>query len=111
MKRFEKHIFVCENERPADHPRGCCAGKGGHEIRNKFKKKLKELGLSAQVRANSAGCLDACEFGVTVVIYPDQTWYGGVTIEDVDEIIQSHVIKNIPVSRLQIQDKRFNRDE
>ena len=111
MKRFEKHIFVCENERPADHPRGCCAWKGGHEIRNKFKKKLKELGLSTQVRANSAGCMDACEFGVTVVIYPDQTWYGGVTIEDVDEIIQSHVIKNIPVSRLQIQDKRFNRDE
>jgi (2Fe-2S) ferredoxin len=72
---------------------------------------LKELGLSPDVRANSAGCLDACEFGVTVVVYPEQIWYGGVTINDVEEIIQSHILKNRPVERLYIKDKRFHKDD
>lgn len=110
MKRFEKHIFVCENVRPEGHPRGCCSEKGSLEVRQKFKLRLKELGLNAEVRANSSGCLDACEFGVTVVIYPEQTWYGGVTPEDVEVIIQEHILNDKPVERLKIKDKKFNRD-
>jgi len=110
MKRFEKHIFVCENKRPDGHPRGCCMDKGGVLVREKFKKRLKELGLSHEVRANASGCLDACEFGVTVLIYPEQVWYGGVTVDDVEEIIQSHVINNKPVERLFIKDERFHKD-
>ena len=111
MKRFDKHIFICENQRPAGHPRGCCKDKGGSEVKELFKKRLKELGLNSSVRANTAGCLDACEFGVTVVVYPEQIWYGGVTINDVEEIIQSHIISNKPVERLFIKDSRFNKDE
>ncbi len=111
MKRFENHIFVCENVRPQDHPRGCCFDKGSKELRQILKKRLKELGLTTQVRANAAGCLDACEHGITVVVYPEQIWYGGVTENDVDEIIQKHIIDNTPVERLMIKDKRFNRDE
>lgn len=111
MKRFEKHIFVCENVRPAGHPRGCCSEKGSVNLRELFKTKLKELGLSKNIRANSAGCLDACEFGASVVIYPEQVWYGGVKEADVDEIIQSHLLNNIPVERLKIKDERFNKDE
>lgn len=107
MPRFEKHIFVCENKREPGHPRGCCSEKGSIEIRKKFKDRLKELGLNSKVRANGAGCLDGCEFGPTVVIYPEQVWYGGVKLEDVEEIIQSHIIKNQPVERLKIKDKRF----
>ncbi len=110
MKRFEKHIFICENERPEDHPRGCCCDKGSKEIRQKFKSRLKELGLNGIVRANAAGCLDACEFGPTIVVYPDQIWYGGVKLEDVEEIIQSNIIEDTPVDRLKITDKRFNKD-
>ncbi|MCX6150126.1 MAG: (2Fe-2S) ferredoxin domain-containing protein [Ignavibacteriales bacterium] len=110
MKRFEKHIFICENKRPIDHPRGCCSDKGSHEIKEKFKSRLKELGLNATVRANTSGCLDACEFGPSVVIYPEQVWYGRVKLEDVEEIIQSHILKSKPVERLKIIDKRFNRD-
>jgi (2Fe-2S) ferredoxin len=72
---------------------------------------LKELGLTTQVRANAAGCLDACEHGITVLVYPEQIWYGGVTENDVDEIIQKHIIENKPVERLMIKEKRFNRDE
>lgn len=107
MPRFEKHIFICENKRPEDDPRGCCFNKGSAEVRELLKKRLKELGLNSKVRANVSGCLDACEFGVSVVVYPEQVWYGGVTINDVEEIIQSHIINNKPVERLIIKDKRF----
>jgi (2Fe-2S) ferredoxin len=110
MKRFEKHIFVCENKRPEGHPRGCCAEKGSLEVRELFKSRLKELGLNASVRANTSGCLDACEFGISVVIYPEQIWYGGVKKDDVEEIIQSHIIDNKPVERLKINNERFNKD-
>ncbi len=110
MKRFEKHIFICENVREPEHPRGCCSLKGSNAIRRKFKNRLKELGLNAQFRANSSGCLDACEFGPSIVVYPEQVWYGGVSENDIEEIIQSHLINNKPVDRLKIRDKRFNRD-
>jgi len=110
LKRFEKHIFICENERPADHPRGCCKNKNSVAIREKFKTRLKELSLNTSIRANGSLCLDACEFGPTIVVYPEQIWYGGVSENDIEEIIQSHLINNKPVDRLKIQDKRFNRD-
>ena len=111
MKRFDKHIFICENKRPEGHPKGCCAEKGSPAVKEQFKKRLKELGLSPKVRANTAGCLDACEHGITVVVYPEQIWYGKVTVDDVEEIIQEHIIKNQPVERLKIKDEKFNRDE
>ncbi len=111
MKRFEKHIFVCENKRLAGHPKGCCADKNSLEVRAKFKKRLNELGISTEVHSNSAGCLDACEHGVTVVVYPEQIWYGGVTIGDVEEIVQSHILNNCPVDRLKIKNEKFNKDE
>jgi len=110
LKRFDKHIFVCENKRPEGHPKGCCADKNSIEVRALFKKRLKELGLSHLVRANASGCLDACEYGVTVLVYPEQTWYGNVKLEDVEEILQQHIINDKPVERLKIKDKRFNRD-
>jgi (2Fe-2S) ferredoxin len=110
MNRFNKHIFICENKRPEGHLRGCCAEKGSAEIRELFKLRLKELGLNAEVRANSAGCLDACEFGVSVVVYPEQIWYGAVTKNDVEEIIHSHIIGDNPVERLKITNPRYNKD-
>lgn len=110
MKRFEKHIFICENKRPPDDPKGCCSDKGGSELKAKFKQRLLELGLKPLVRANTSGCLDACEFGASVVVYPDQVWYGGVTIDDVEEIIQSHIVNNKPVERLFIKHPNFNKD-
>ncbi len=110
MARFEKHIFICENKREPGHPRGCCSEKGSPEIKELLKKRLKELGLNSKVRANTSGCLDACEFGPSIVVYPEQIWYGGVTKEDVEEIIQNHIINNKPVERLLIKDKRFIND-
>ena len=76
-------------------------------MRDAFKKGLKSRGLTGRIRANTAGCLDACEFGPSAVVYPDCIWYGGITVDDVDEIIESHLLNDVPVERLLIRDPRF----
>ena len=105
--RYECHIFVCSNEREPGHHRGCCKSKGGEEVRGLLKQRIKEKGLKASVRANTAGCLDACEFGVVAVVYPDGVWYGGLTIDDVDEVIEKHLVDGKPVQRLMVQHKKY----
>jgi len=66
MPSFARHVFVCINERAADHPKGCCKAKGGVAVRDRLKSELTARGLSKTIRANNAGCLDQCERGVTV---------------------------------------------
>ncbi len=107
MGRFERHVFICTNERPAGHPRGCCREKGSEAIRSALKSELKRCGLADVVRANASGCLDACEFGVSVVIYPEGIWYGGVTLEDVPKIIERTVLNGEVIERLLIRDPRY----
>jgi (2Fe-2S) ferredoxin len=96
---YTRHVFTCTNRRPDGSPRGCCATKGGDEVRLEFKKQLDAQGVTG-VRANAAGCLDACERGVAVVIYPDNVWYGPVSKDDVKEIVTEHLINGRPVERL-----------
>lgn len=100
MPHFQRHVFVCVNERACDDPRGCCKAKGSEEIREALKAELKKRKLNKIVRANAAGCLDACATGVTVVVYPEAVWYGGVTLADVPEIVERHLIKGEVVERL-----------
>ena len=107
MSRFERHIFVCTNQREDGHPKGCCYSKGSERILELFKKELNGKGIQSTVRVNKSGCLDACEFGVTIVVYPDAVWYGGVTEKDVDEIIHEHIIGGRVVKRLLINDTKF----
>lgn len=111
MAKFERHVFICCNERPADHPRGCCKAVGADEIREAFKTALAARGLKGRVRANMAGCLDQCELGPTIVVYPEQVWYGGVTVADVDEIVEKHLVGGEPVARLVIADEHVNNPE
>lgn len=73
MPRFQKHIFVCTNNRP-DNPKSCCYPKGGLVVQEAIKRRLEELNLRGKVRANKAGCLDACRYGVSMVIYPQNIW-------------------------------------
>jgi len=101
--RYRHHVFVCENVRPADDPRGSCGAKCGKEIRDAFKAELHRRGLKRMVRANGAGCLDACATGPTVVVYPEGVWYGGVSVADVNEIIESHIVNGVPVERLRLR--------
>jgi (2Fe-2S) ferredoxin len=100
VSKYEQHIFVCENRRPDGHPRGCCAEKGADVIRSLFKEAIRRHGLKGRVRANQAGCLDQCEQGVSVVVYPEAVWYGGVRPGDVEEIVTRHIIGGEPVQRL-----------
>jgi (2Fe-2S) ferredoxin len=81
--------------------------KSATEIRDLLKADLKKRGLAPIVRTNNAGCLDACEHGATLVIYPDGIWYGHVTPEDVPEIVEKTVISGEVISRLRISDPRY----
>jgi (2Fe-2S) ferredoxin len=108
VPKFEKHIFVCGNRRVEGHPRGCCDPEGEAALQKSFKKKLAARGLKGVVRANQAGCLDQCEHGPNVVIYPEGIWYGGVTLDDVEEIIESHILGGVPVARLILADSCIN---
>ena len=87
---YERHVFFCTNERPDGHPRGCCKAKGSVKIRNYMKARAKELGLK-RIRINNAGCLDRCEQGPAVVIYPEGIWYKCETNEDADRILVAHL--------------------
>jgi (2Fe-2S) ferredoxin len=102
--RFRRHVFVCENRRPEGSPKGSCAACGGVEVRAALKDELRRRGLSELVRANGAGCLDACAHGAAMVVYPDGAWYGGVKPEDVPEIVERHLLRGEPVERLRIRD-------
>ena len=100
---FEKHVFVCPNQREAANPKGSCAAKGAEELPLQFKNELDARGVKGRIRINKAGCLDACARGCTVVVYPDGTWYGGVTKEDVKQIVEEHLIGGRPVERLRMK--------
>ena len=108
MAPFERHIFVCCNQREPGHPRGSCDPHAEERLQTAFKKALAERGLNRRVRANKSGCLDQCEHGPTVVVYPDIVWYGRVAEGDIDEIIESHIIGGVPVARLRLPDECVN---
>lgn len=105
MPSFQRHVFVCINERPADHPKGSCKAKGGVDVRDKLKSELSARGISKLIRANNAGCLDQCERGVSVVVYPEQVWYGNVTVDDIPELIDKHLVAGEVVERLMQDDQ------
>ncbi|NNK31817.1 MAG: (2Fe-2S) ferredoxin domain-containing protein [Xanthomonadales bacterium] len=104
MSYYRKHIFFCVNDRGPDSERPSCNRCGSAAIREYAKKRIKEMELSGQgnIRVNQAGCLDRCEEGPVCVVYPEGTWYTYVDEEDVDEIIESHLLDGKPVERLKI---------
>ena len=108
MAPFTHHIFVCCNQRPDGHPRGCCDPTGSEELRNLFKAEVKKRKLGPLVRANTAGCLDQCELGPTVVIYPQEIWYGNVTAADVPRIVEETVMGGRILDDLRIPEHRLN---
>ena len=99
---YRLHVFACTNRRVDGHPRGSCAAKGSEPLRDYLKHRARELGV-ADVRINSAGCLDRCELGPTMVIYPEGVWYHYDTREDLDEILTTHIVNGGRVARLMMQ--------
>ena len=104
MPPFKRHIFICINERPKDDPRGCCADRGSEKLHAHFKNETKRLNLKGLVRANKAGCLDHCDLGPSVVIYPEGVWYWVGNEADVTEIMERHILKGEIVTRLLMPD-------
>lgn len=106
MPKLERHIFVCVKERAPDNPKGCCASKDAVEVQSRLKELTFNAGLRGKVRINSAGCLDQCAYGLTIVVYPEAVWYGHVTLDDVDELFNEHVLNGRPVERLRLAHMR-----
>lgn len=102
--KFHRHVFVCQRDRGAGHPRGCCATKGSGDLLLALKLAARDAGLGRVVRVQESGCLDQCGKGATVVVYPEAVWYGGVTEADVAEIVEQHLVGGQPVERLRIPD-------
>lgn len=98
---YRAHVFCCTNEREPNHTRGSCARRGAGPLRDYMKARAKALGLR-DVRINIAGCLDRCELGPTMVIYPEGVWYTCGSQADVDEILQTHLIEGGRVERLML---------
>ena len=99
---YDRHVFVCTNVRPEGHPRGCCKAKGSEQLRDYMKARAKELGLK-NVRINTAGCLERCELGPSMVIYPEGVWYSPKTNADIDEILSQHMVAGGRVPRLMLK--------
>jgi (2Fe-2S) ferredoxin len=99
---YERHIFFCCNQR--ENGANCCNNHGSQAMRDYAKTRVKELKLSGpgKVRVNTAGCLDRCDEGPVVVVYPEAVWYTYVDREDVEEIITEHLQNGRIVERLKI---------
>jgi (2Fe-2S) ferredoxin len=102
MSYFQRHVFFCCNKR--DGGEKCCADAGAADMQAYAKGRVKALGMNGagKVRINKAGCLDRCEEGPVLVVYPDAVWYTYVDREDVDEIIDRHIVHGEIVERLKI---------
>ncbi len=102
MSFYRYHVFFCTNQR--EDGGACCRNFNAHEMRDYAKKRCKQLGLHEQgnVRINNAGCLNRCDEGPVLVVYPEETWYTYVDREDIDEIIDSHLANGKVVERLKI---------
>jgi (2Fe-2S) ferredoxin len=98
---YDAHVFVCCNRRPEGHKRGSCGARGSEKLRDYMKARAKELGLQ-RTRINLAGCLDRCELGPCVVIYPEGIWYKIESTADVDAILEQHVRGGGIVSSLRL---------
>ena len=102
VNHYKKHLFICTNQK--DEGKACCANTGGKPFFEHLKKKLKVLGLHGpgQYRVSQSGCLGRCSVGPALVIYPEGVWYTYASVEDIDEIIDRHLLGGCTVDRLLI---------
>ena len=98
---YKYHVFVCTNSR-ADLP--ACDDYDTRSVRDYMKDEMKKRDMhgEGQVRIGQAGCLGRCLSGPVIVVYPQGVWYTFVDREDIDEIIESHLLNDQIVTRLLI---------
>ena len=108
MPAFERHVFVCHNSRPEGAPRPSCTSNGSSDLHARLQQLVKAAGLGGRVRINKSGCLDQCEHGPMVVVYPEAVWYGNVRAEDAAAIVEEHLVGGRPVERLRLAEECLN---
>mgnify|MGYP003557388203 FL=1 len=103
MSHYSHHVFFCTNQRAAGE-RTCCADKNAIALRDYARNSVKALGLNGEgkIRVNNAGCLDRCELGPCMVVYPETVWYRYTDKEDIDEIVSEHLQQGRVVERLKL---------
>ena len=111
---IERHLFFCNNSGPEGHPRGSCSARaaelgGVEKLRGYAREKARQLGIE-NIRCNGAGCLDRCEFGPNMVIYPEGVWYRYENTADIDEILETHVKNGGRVERLMLTPDQLPRE-
>ena len=89
MDKPKHHIFVCTSSRLTGQNKGYCLQKDSVEIIAAFNEEISDRDLEGQVMVTNTGCLGICTLGPVVMIYPQQTWYGHVTPEDVPDILDA----------------------
>jgi (2Fe-2S) ferredoxin len=104
MPRPERHVLVCLNTRPPGNPKGSCGEKGSEGVFEGLKAMIKGRGLGDRVIVNRTNCLKHCSQGITVAVYPDNVWYAGVSLADIEDIFVSHLEGGRPVERLLMPD-------
>ncbi len=102
MPRPEKHVFICAQSRPPGATRATCGSSGGSELGQRFAAELEQRGLLGRIALTMTGCLDACDQGPTVLVYPDGVLYGPVAGAEVVSIIEEHLLGGEPVARLRV---------
>ncbi|MBK1643468.1 2Fe-2S ferredoxin [Thiocapsa imhoffii] len=104
MSFYRYHVFLCTNQR--EDGRQSCQQCDATAMRDFLKQRTKELSLTGPggVRINTAGCLDRCAEGPVMVVYPEAIWYTYVDREDLEDILQDHLIGGRPVERLRLPD-------
>lgn len=90
------HIMICGGTG--------CTSSGSKKIQEKFAQSIKANGLEDEVQLVQTGCFGLCALGPVVIIYPDGTFYSRVSVEDVDEIVEQHILKGHIVERLVYSD-------
>ena len=105
MPKPQVQILVCTNEREPGAKKPACGPRGAMDVYHRFKDRVKELGLRDRVMVVRTGCLKHCSQGITVAVWPFNLWYRGVTVDDVEEILQRTVLEDgREVERLRMPD-------
>lgn len=104
LSHYTKHIFVCTNQKAPG--KTCCANTGGEPYAEYLKKRLKKLDMhgSGKIRVSKSGCLGRCKLGPCLVVYPEGVWYSYASEQDIDVIIEQHLINNRLVDELLIKE-------
>jgi (2Fe-2S) ferredoxin/2-polyprenyl-3-methyl-5-hydroxy-6-metoxy-1,4-benzoquinol methylase len=99
MQPFRYHIFICDQQKPEGAP--SCGARGGLAVIEALRREIVAQGLEDQVQVTACGSLGLCESGPNAVVYPEGTWYCGLTPADAPELVEEHFRNGRPVARLE----------